>query len=270
MKKIPFVKLAGCGNDFILVDARGRSLKENPSRLAKSWCDRKHGIGADGLLLVLPSRKGTARMRIFNSDGSEATMCGNGLRCVVWYLHGQNGHHREITVETGAGTVRGQVLSRDNVRIFVTPPKDIHLGLKLTTRGRRYQIHAVNTGVPHAVLFGRKIARMDLATLGAFIRHHKLFKPAGANVNLVEIHSAHRISVRTFERGVEGETLACGTGAVASVVIATALGFLQSPVQVKTTGGEMLTVGFQSGRRPWQKLYLEGPVEVLFKGGIAL
>ncbi|MBI3312456.1 MAG: diaminopimelate epimerase [Candidatus Omnitrophica bacterium] len=270
MKEIPFVKLAGCGNDFILVDARSRSLKENPSKLAKAWCDRKRGIGADGLLLVLPSRKGTARMRIFNSDGSEASMCGNGLRCVVWYLNGRNGSHKQIAVETGAGTMKGQVLSPGTVRIFMTPPKELRLGLRLTYRGRRYQLHSVNTGVPHAVVLGRRISRMDLKTLGPFIRRHKLFGSAGTNVNLVEVYSPHRISVRTYERGVEDETLACGTGAVASVVIAAALGRLQSPVQVKTTGGETLTVGYQSGRRPWEGLYLEGPVDLLFQGGIRL
>lgn len=284
MKEIPFVKLAGCGNDFILVDARGRSLQENPSRLARAWCDRKRGIGADGLLLVLPSRTGTARMRIFNSDGSEASLCGNGLRCVVWYLcaearggaspgagrHEQNGHRGPISVETGAGTLRGQVLGRKIVRIFMGPPKDLHLGLRLTHRGRRYQLHAVNTGVPHAVVLGRRIARMDLEALGPFIRRHRLFKPSGANVNLVEVHSPHRISIRTYERGVEGETLACGTGAVASVVIAAALGRVRPPVQVKTTGGEILTVGYQPGRRPWEEFYLEGPVQMVFKGGAAL
>ena len=124
----------------------------------------------------------------------------------------------------------------------------------------------MNTGVPHAVLLGRKIARMDLATLGPFVRHHRLFKPAGANVNLVEIHSPHRISMRTHERGVEGETLACGTGAVASVVIGAALGLLRPPVQVKTTGGETLTVGYEPDSHPWKGLYLEGPVQMLFEG----
>lgn len=266
MRQIPFVKLAGCGNDFILVDARQRSFRGNPSQWARAWCDRKRGIGADGLLLVLPSRKGSARLRIFNPDGSEPSMCGNGLRCVAWYLHGQNGKSREIAVETRAGTIQAQVRSRQSVRIFLTPPKDLRLGLRLTHRTRRYQLHAVNTGVPHAVLLARRIRRMDLAGLGPFIRRHRLFRPSGTNVNLVEIHSPHRISVRTYERGVEGETLACGTGAVASVVIAAALGRLQPPVQVKTTGGETLTVGYRPDNRPWEGLYLEGPVQTLFKG----
>ena len=197
-------------------------------------------------------------------------MCGNGLRCVVWYLHGQNGKqggHREITVETGAGTLRGQMVNRDTVRILMRAPKELRLGLALTYRGRRYQLHAVNTGVPHVVLMSRKIQRMDLKTLGPWIRRHRLFQPAGTNVNWVQVHSAHRISVRTYERGVEEETLACGTGAVASVVIAAALGLLRPPVKVQTTGGETLTVGYQTdSSRPWDGLYLEGPVKTLFKG----
>ena len=282
MKQTRFVKLAGCGNDFILVDARKKGLSGNPSRLARSWCDRRRGIGADGLLLTLPSRKADARMRIFNSDGSEAEMCGNGLRCMVWYLHSHNGRHwpesrgeasssrshREITVDTRAGLMRAEVISSDRVRVFLSRPKNLHLGQKLKAAGKSCQVHSVNSGVPHAVLLTSRLEKTDLSTLGPAIRHHKAFKPAGTNVNLMRIESPHRIEIRTFERGVEGETLACGTGAVAAVLIGTALGRLQPPVQVKTAGGESLRVGFTQNRKPWEDLYLEGPVRTLFEGGV--
>ena len=268
MKQTRFVKLAGCGNDFILVDARRKGLSGNPSRLARSWCDRRRGIGADGLLLTLPSRKADARMRIFNSDGSEAQMCGNGLRCMAWYLHMRNGGHREVTVDTRAGLMRAEIISGDRVRVFLGRPKNLHLGQKLKAAGKSYQVHSVNSGVPHAVLLTSQLEKADLRTLGPAIRHHKAFKPAGTNVNLMRIESPHRIAVRTFERGVEGETPACGTGAVASVLIGTALGRLASPVQVKTAGGESLRVGFTQNRKPWEGLYLEGPARILFEGGI--
>lgn len=268
MRQVPFVKLAGCGNDFVLVDLRKKSLPASPALLARSWCDRKHGIGADGLLLVLPSRKGNARMRIFNSDGSEASMCGNGLRCVVWYLHSTNGKKRVLSVETAAGTMQSEVVGTERVRIFMTPPRDLHLGLHLTHQNRRYELHAVNTGVPHAVLPVRHLKQADLAQLGPWIRHHRLFRPAGTNVNLMKIQSQHRIAVRTYERGVEAETLACGTGAVACAVIGAALGRLKPPIQVETSGGEILTVGFNPQKKPWEDLYLEGPVKILFEGDI--
>ena len=269
MKEIPFVKLAGCGNDFVLVDLRKKKLPASPASLASSWCDRKRGIGADGLLLVLPSRVGTARMRIFNSGGSEAAMCGNGLRCVAWYLHTRNGRAHEMTVETAAGVMRAEVVGPERIRIFMTPPRDLHLGLHLSHRGKQYELQAVNTGVPHAVLVVGHLKRFDLASLGPVIRHHRLFRPQGTNVNLLKIYTSHRISVRTYERGVETETLACGTGAVACVVIGSALGHLEPPVEVSTLGGERLIVGFDSKNKPWGKLFLEGPVQTLFTGNLS-
>jgi diaminopimelate epimerase len=244
-RAIPFVKVTGAGNDFILVDGRrGGALGRAPSALAREWCDRKRSIGADGLLLVQPSRRGNARMRIFNPDGSEAEMCGNGLRCVAWYLHSKNGgRHRKgsgrpgtfWSVETGAGLMQAQ-----------------------------------DTGVPHAVIPVSRLETADLEALGPFIRWHRIFRPKGTNVDLLQIHSPHRISIRTYERGVEQETLACGTGAAASVVIGAALGRLRPPVRVATAGGEKMTVGFRQSRKPWEGLYLEGSARILFEGGIPL
>ncbi len=268
MKSVPFFKVVGSGNDFILLDQRRKPFSGDPSRFARTWCDRKRGIGADGLLLALPSRKAAARMRIFNPDGSEAEMCGNGLRCLVWYLHSQNGKSRSLSVETPAGLMRAQIIGKDQVRVFMSRPKSLRLGQKLKAAGKSYQVHSVNSGVPHAVLLVSHLEKVEMEILGPVIRHHRLFKPAGTNVNAVRIDSPHRIAIRTYERGVEGETLACGTGAVAAVVIGTALGKLAPPVQVKTAGGEVLSVGFQQNRQPWEELYLESPAQILFEGGI--
>ena len=262
-----FTKVVGSGNDFILLDQRTQPASVNPAQFAKRWCDRKQGIGADGLLLLLPSRKADARMRIFNPDGSEAEMCGNGLRCLVWYLHTQD-RRKALSVETRAGLMQAQIVGPRRVRTYLSRPKGLRLGLTLRHRGKQYQVHAVNTGVPHAILLVSHLERTDLPTLGPAIRFHRSFRPAGSNVNLARIDSPHRISIRTYERGVEAETLACGTGAVASVVIGTALGKLRPPVQVMTAGGDCLTVGFHQTRKPWEELYLEGPAQVLFEGGI--
>ena len=282
MKSVPFFKVVGSGNDFILLDQRRKPFSGDPSRFAQTWCDRKRGVGADGLLLALPSRKAAARMRIFNPDGSEAEMCGNGLRCLVRYLYSkpegsgaasssrghQNGKSRSLSVETPAGLMRAQIIGKDQVRVFMSRPKNLRLGQKLKAAGKSYQVHSVNSGVPHAVLLVSHLEKAEMEILGPVIRHHRFFKPAGTNVNAVRIDSPHRIAIRTYERGVEGETLACGTGAVAAVVIGTALGKLASPVQVKTAGGEVLSVGFRQSRQPWEELYLEGPAQILFEGGI--
>jgi diaminopimelate epimerase len=269
MSEIPFVKVAGTGNDFILLDRRRRPFPGSLSRFAQTWCNRRRGIGADGVLVALPSGRADARMRIFNSDGSEAEMCGNGLRCLVWYLHTQNGGKKNLSVDTRAGLMRAQIVGRDRVRIYLSRPKNLRLGLRLSHSRKKYQVHAVNSGVPHAVLLTSHLEKADLACLGPVIRHHKAFKPAGTNVNLMRIESPHRVAIRTFERGVEGETLACGTGAVASVLIGAALGRLTPPVQVKTAGGDVLTVGFGQSKQPWEGLYLEGPAQILFNGEIS-
>lgn len=270
MREISFSKVVGSGNDFILIDARHKSLRGQIPALAKTWCNRKRGIGADGLLWIAPSRKADARMRIFNPDGSEAAMCGNGLRCVAWYLHRQDHGRKQLRLETGAGIMQAQVIEPEQIRIAMTMPRNLRLGIKLTLRGIQYVLHAVNTGVPHAVLPVRSLERTDLSVLGPLIRHHRLFKPSGTNVDLLRIDSLHQIAVRTYERGVEAETLACGTGAVASVIIGTALGRLQPPVQVMTASGETLSIGFDQSFKPWKGLYLEGPARILFEGTLVL
>ena len=270
MKPLPFAKVVGTGNDFILVDARRGASPAISAAKVRSWCDRKRGIGADGLLLVTPSRRGDARMRIFNADGSEASSCGNGLRCVAWYLYNHDHRKKTMTLETGAGVVSARIIGKERVRILMTAPRKLHLGQQLSVRGKKHQIHSVDTGVPHAVMLVPSLEKVDLCCLGPAVRWHKRFKPSGTNVDVLRIDSPHKAAVRTYERGVEGETLACGTGAVASVVIGAALGRLKPPVSVKTASGETLEIGFRQSRNPWEGLYLEGPARILFEGRSAL
>lgn len=265
MRRFPFIKVEGSGNDFVLVDARRRPLHGNLAHWARAWCDRKRGIGADGLLVVAPSLSADARMRIFNPDGTEAAMCGNGLRCVAWYLHVQSGGNGSLSIETGAGRMQAKVVGRERVRIFFQPPTGIRLRIWMPVRGKRLILHSVNTGVPHTILLVSNLDRVDPTGVGPVIRRHRLFQPAGTNVDWVQIHSRHHLAIRTYERGVEAETLACGTGAVASVVIGSALGKLKSPVEVGTASGESLTVGF---KKDWQDLYLEGSARIHFEGKV--
>ena len=270
MRTLPFVKVVGTGNDFILIDTRGLPAPIRPKKLAQQWCRRTDGIGADGLVLVSPSRKANARMRIFNPDGSEARMCGNGLRCVAWYLHSRGMDNQTLSLETGAGILQARVVGRERVRIFLPPPSMLRLKIPFVFRGSRYTIHFVNTGVPHAVLRTPHLEKIDLSRLGPAIRHHHLFRPEGTNVNLMRVENPHRISVRTYERGVEAETLACGTGSVASVVIGAALGWLKPPVEVIPASQERLMVGCHGGRDLSRGAYLEGPARILFEGVLPL
>ena len=272
MRPIPFVKVVGTGNDFILVDSRRSSLGRNASDYARRWCDRKRGIGADGLLVIGSSRTADARMQIFNADGSEAEMCGNGLRCVAWYLHtSKNGSRtkKSLTVETGAGICPVEVVGFERTKIFLLQISDLQLNRSVIVKGRGISLCSVNTGVPHAVIETNNLKRCDVEGIGPFIRRHRLFKPQGTNVNWMRIHSKNRISMRTYERGVEAETLACGTGAVACVMVGTALGKLSPPVDVMTAGREILKIGFRNGRNFDAGAFLEGPARILFKGSIS-
>ena len=216
MRKIKFTKMVASGNDFIITEVR------NLSELARQICDRKYGIGADGLLQLEKSKKSDIRMRIFNADGSEAEMCGNGARCAALYLG-----KKKVSLETKAGIIKSEV-NKDNVKIKLTEPKSIKLDIPIKLGSRILKANFADTGVPHAVIFVEGLERIDVTGLGRAIRYHKQFSPKGANVNFVEIISKDLIKIRTYERGVEDETLACGTGSVASAII--------SSIKLKKTG----------------------------------
>ncbi len=274
MIPIPFVKVVGTGNDFILIDGRqpisgtipGPSLVR---KKAKAWCDRQQGIGADGILWVGESPHADAQMRIFNSDGSQAAMCGNGLRCVAWYLHTQDHGKKAFQLKTGAGILKAKIVGPERVRIDLPDPQDLKRNLKLTVEGKPYRFHSVNTAVPHAVHLVSSLEAIDLRRLGPSIRSHRAFRPAGTNVDLVQVISPHRIRIRTYERGVEAETLACGTGAVAAVVVGAAFKKLKSPVQVTPPSKEPLVVSFVEGQGgSVHRLTLEGPARICFRGVI--
>jgi diaminopimelate epimerase len=211
MVRLNFKKMVGTGNDFIVIDTGPKEL----NALAKKICDRKTGIGADGVLVIEKSKVADFRMRILNADGSEAEMCGNGLRCAVLY----KGIEKKVKVETKAGIYEGEITGDNMVRIKMEEPKDLRLDFPLSVNTRKIKANFINTGVPHAVVFVQGIDKIDVGAIGSAIRYHKEFKPKGTNVNFVEIIDAENVRIRTYERGVEGETLSCGTGSVASAII---------------------------------------------------
>jgi len=245
---LSFVKMEGTGNDFILLDLRRGRFTGSLPRLARQLC-RRSRVGADGVLTVEPSRRADVRMRVINPDGSEAEMCGNGARCVALYAaHGLGRRH--VTIETKAGVVHAHARSTRRVHVTLPAPSVVRLQ-RLTALGRPLMVHRINVGVPHAVVFVPVVRRVDVQASGRVIRRHRTFRPAGTNVDFVEVLNAHAVRLRTYERGVEAETQACGTGAVAAALVAAHLGRCRSPVTVYPASGERLVVRFHAAGHAW-------------------
>lgn len=263
---IPFFKLHGCGNDFVAIDNRDLNLTRDLMPVwAQAICQRATGIGADGLffLAVDAERRDVDYVwDFYNADGSRAEMCGNGARCAAWIaVHlGLAGH--EHVIGTDAGPVHASVVpNATRVRVQLTTPTDLRFHIPLTVENQTYDAHFINTGVPHTVLLVPRVDAIDVPNLGRIIRHHSLFAPAGTNVNWIEIQNRNQVRLRTYERGVEAETSACGTGACASVAVAHYLGLVETQVKVMTSGSEILTVSLHQN-----SIYLEGETALVFSG----
>jgi diaminopimelate epimerase len=267
---IPFWKMTGSGNDFILVDNRSGFLDPDRSRdLVRKSCRHKLSVGADGFIFIENDPTVDFKWRFFNADGSEAEMCGNGARCAARFafLRGIVQEPR-ISFRTRAGVIDAEILD-ERVRIRTTAPQDLQLDLTLNTDGESFHLHFVNTGVPHVVLLLNDLERleeMDVKRWGRALRFHPHFQPAGTNVNFACIQDPGRLTLRTYERGVEDETLACGTGSIASALTAAAKDLVRSPVDVSTRGGDILTISFVQRGEDFQEVYLEGDAKVVYEG----
>ena len=268
-RAVRFWKLEGAGNDFLGLDGRAGGFKLKRQQIA-DLCDRRRGVGADGVLVVeKPKVRGADfRMRYYNSDGGEAEMCGNGARCFALLARAVSGRKGNVLrIQTQAGLVTLQIRGQE-VQVSMTEPTKLRLGRKLVVAGRKVVVDFLNTGVPHAVLFVRSVRSIDVAKQGRAIRYHSAFAPSGTNVNFVEIGRGNRIHVRTYERGVEGETLACGTGVVASSILSNLRRGLRSPILVTTRGGDHLRVGFSMVNGQARKVTLQGPARIVYTGVI--
>lgn len=256
-KGIPFSKLNGSGNDFLLIDNRGGVMRGIglPAFVGKV-CDRSRSVGADGVIFIEKSKRADFRWRFYNADGSRAEMCGNGGRCAARFAVERKIAGRALGFETDAGLIRAEVKGR-TVKLQMTRPHGLALSKSLTLGGRKIAYSFLNTGVPHAVLFVPDLEKIDLAGTGRGIRTHRVFSPRGTNVNFVRVKDGE-VWIRTYERGVEGETLACGTGAVAAGLLCAAHGYVRPPVPVRTRGGEVLTIHFDPDREGFGEVYLEG------------
>lgn len=268
MNDIQFTKLAATGNDFVLVD-NGRKKVESKvgslAKFAKKVCDRRRSVGADGLLVLEGSHNADVAMRIFNPDGSEAGMCGNGSRCIAYYTANRDITGDRLSIETRAGILHA-IVRKNMVKVEMMQPKDLKDVVSIPIGHTQAAISFINTGVPHAVCIVRNLRHIDVTKVGRYIRHHKLFAPEGANVDFVEVARRHAISIRTYERGVEDETFACGTGAVAGSIAAAELKNVKSPVKVKTFGGDILRIYFRKEDGTYKDVYLEGAVKLVFDG----
>jgi len=264
-----FTKMNGAGNDFVMVDNRDGKLVLDKAQIAR-LCDRHRGVGADGLLAVEPAQNGAHfRMRYYNADGGEAEMCGNGARCFGRFAQRVSGQKGDISFETQAGVITAQFLG-DNVRIQMSEPHSLRLNEVLDVAGEKLTVHSLNTGVPHAVVFVDDLEKADVRKLGAGLRYHPHFAPKGTNANFVQKSGPQSISIRTYERGVEDETLACGTGMVACAIIFHELSGAASPVCVKVRGGDTLEIGFRQEGAVYRDVTLTGPADFAFDGQISI
>ncbi len=270
--QIPFTKLHGNGNDFIVIDEYETIIipDDMKAQFAALYCDRRFGIGADGVIYLMKSAKFDCRMRLLQPDESEAEMCGNGIRCLAKVAYDARYVNGSCTIETMAGPVSVAMEDTEEgffATVTMTPPRFDRQDIPATGTGDYkerigdYDVYAVNTGVPHAVIVVDDVDAVDVPAVAPAIRRHATF-PKGANVNFVQKTGENSFRIRTFERGVEEETLACGTGATASAAVARRLGLAGETVGIEARGGS-LTVYLKDGAR------LRGPATTVFSGVIS-
>lgn len=269
--RIEFSKMNGAGNDFIVVDNRDRSIALSRGQVAK-LCDRRFGVGADGLILLEPAKTSESdwSWAFYNSDGSDAEMCGNGARCFAGFIDRVVGALKTPTrFDTLAGRI-GAEKRGAGFRVNLTDPFDLRPHIDLELDGQPREVGYVNTGVPHVVVYVSDVDQAKVDAEGGGLRFHERFQPEGANVNFAEILGEGRLRSRTYERGVEGETLACGTGVAAVALVTAAREGWESPVSVRVRSGDELLVEFDRQEGGFRNIFLSGPAEFVFEGAIEI
>ena len=267
---IVFTKMSGSGNDFIIIDNR-KSVIENSAKqdFVRQICIPKLSVGADGVIFVENSEMADFKWDFYNADGSSAEMCGNGARCVAKYAYVRKIAPKQMSFETAAGVITAEI-KENCVRIKLTPPESLQRNLDINLDGKVFKVDSLNTGVPHAIIYSDDVTKEDVSRIGRGIRLHPVFSPSGTNVDFVQKQGENELRVRTYERGVEEETLACGTGVVASALLASQANLVKPPVRVQTHGGEVLTVDFKKihGDVEFKEVFLEGSAKIVFEGTI--
>jgi diaminopimelate epimerase len=265
MEPIEFWKMSGSGNDFILIDNRqGHITEQEMGRLVERACRRRESVGADGVIFLTTSDRHDFGWRFFNADGREAEMCGNGARCVSRFAFLKGIAGPKMTFDTLAGPVSAEVNGR-TVKVLMPKPTSLSLDVNLEHRQGWKSIDFINTGVPHVVVRVEDLSDHPVKEQGRAIRYHPLFAPGGSNADFMRVIGPELLEIRTYERGVEDETLACGTGAVACALVASVRGMAASPVTVKTRGGEELRIHFKAMGDSFEQVWLEGGTAIAFQ-----
>jgi diaminopimelate epimerase len=267
---LPFTKMSGAGNDFIVLDNRALRFRLTPQQVAL-LCDRHRGIGADGILAVEPAGEFAAdfRMRYYNADGGEAEMCGNGARCFARFVQSMpRAEADRVRFHTPAGLIAGEYLGSE-VRVSLTAPGLPRLRQRADFGWGEIEYHFIDTGVPHTVVFVDDVQLVDLVAQGRAIRRSPLF-PKGTNVNFVQVLDPANLSVRTYERGVEDETLACGTGVTASALLTSRVQGAALPLRIQVRSGDVLTVDARLAGETFRDVTLTGPAVTTFTGEFRL
>jgi diaminopimelate epimerase len=267
MPKLHFTKMNGAGNDFVMLDNRAGDLRLSAKQI-EQLCDRHRGVGADGVLMIEPATNGADfRMRYYNADGGEAEMCGNGARCFARFANRTAGPLERVSFETPAGVIAA-ALQGENVTLQMSEPRDLELNVPVAIQNEALVCHYVDSGVPHVVVPVEDISKVNVREFGCALRHHEHFLPRGANANFMETRGPNSIAIRTYERGVEDETLACGTGVVASALIFAATQNAAGPIRVLVRGGDEMEVGFQRHENLFTNVTLSGPADFVFEGTV--
>lgn len=270
MNKIPFMKFSGAGNDFVIINNLENLVDSTDTNFVQKVCERRMSVGADGVLLVekadgIGTGRVDFRMRYFNADGGEVETCGNGARCISRFAYLNGIVTEKMRFLTNAGVYESEIVG-DNVKVRMSQPTDIRLNVPLQLKDGVHTVGFANSGVPHVVFFVEDLDGTDVFDIGQQTRYHADFKPAGTNANFIRIQSSERLEIRTYERGVEDETLACGTGSIASAIVSAALGKVMSPVSVKTASGVVLKIHFDMSDGEPKNVYLEGDARVIYAG----
>ena len=284
MEKISFSKMSGAGNDFILIDKNVNPLIVLSQDLIKKLCDRHFGIGADGIITISNSRNFDFDMEYFNADGSTGSLCGNGARCAIKFAD-QSGRIKQKQTRFLSNNVAysGEVLTKNEIKFYFNPPKDLKDNLRITLKDQIINAYFADTGSPHVVIKIEDVLKnknnpksyytdlndFPVFEIGREIRYHSDFMPAGTNVNFIKLLD-NKIYIRTYERGVENETLACGTGSTAAALIGNLIFHLNPPISLITFGGDKLEVNFKVHNQKVEDLSLTGPAEIIYNGEISL
>jgi len=265
-RSVNFIKMSGSGNDFIVIDNRNQLLNGIFSKtFVKNLCTKGLSVGSDGLILIEKSKTADFKWRYFNADGEEVTFCGNGSRCAAFYAVLKKISSPSLTFETQAGIVKAQV-KKKSVKVSMMSPSRLEINNNLCINQKKWEGHYMILGVPHWIHFSKDIDLINVNEVGRQVRFHPEFMPEGTNANFVDLLNDREIRIRTFERGVEAETLACGTGAVASVLMGHKLFNLSSPVTAYPKGNIPLRIYFKKRDDEFTDIYLEGDSRVIYEG----